>query len=922
MDRESSVTNCPNCGGQLKNFIMTNELSTGLPYGERVDRCQSCGTEWLIEDGEISLYRAPDEVIVPPPPDPYDYDELKSYQEIRDEERRQLDDEMTIFGKVGSWEDVRDKAVRLRLEGAVNILRLDRDVITATVQGDSGLYNVVLYRQDPTSLAISTWECDCFPPGTLVTMGDGTLKPIEKVKEGDTVRTYDGSEQRVTRAMFRQHDGELVGVRLQGFGETIWSTEEHPWFALEKEQIRCPECAKKGIEESPLKCTHTDKSGKFVDAKDLRTGMCLSLSVPKYEEKVPVFDLTEFCEGYVELGGKYVQAIKHSTEKQGRHSVSRSYTRRVGKAFKRFVELDKELAYLLGLYLGDGNLHNRGQVDWTFGFGEEHLARRVEEIVLDKFGVTASVYGPSSSTNTWRVSAYSCPMSKLFEKLCGSLSHKKKLSMELMELDPSIQLEIARGWYDADGGGSVNRSMVSQFQQILLRNGIESAIWVRTSEQQSNDFVGGSGQEYYYLTSRWDKTTIQSKGFIVDGRQWTQIASVDRREYRGLVYNLEVEGNHTYQVHGIDVHNCGWGEWAFKRQHTYVGRMCSHAYATMLEAQSQLMMGEGLPWQLQYASKLAVSGNDLKVGDIVTFSAKQWFPDSDEPVSAKVEWVYPGKNFVDVVVDEDTEDENVYLVDCDLITHVNGKAVFVAHRNLLAKAVRNAKSGQEVRDFYKEAKGKFLEGLKTADKNDYCAYREGGHCKYPAFRRVGEEWAEPVPADAWVTSEPGNEEYELAYWDRGKCPYPIWPMQRKCKWSRPRADFKGASFTEGDSVTFEYEDKTMRGFLVENLGGDTATVRVDGGLFSVPYAELSLDSTEEPLYTDELPLVEDDPDIPDNVDLETAPLLTRPVSSRSKRASLEFTATELYEIEEEGEDVLARNFYKLDLRGTHYENLE
>lgn len=32
---------------------------------------------------------------------------------------------------------------------------------------------------------------------------------------------------------------------------------------------------------------------------------------------------------------------------------------------------------------------------------------------------------------------------------------------------------------------------------------------------------------------------------------------------------------------------CGWGQWAWKRQHTYVGRMCAHALALYLEMQSR-----------------------------------------------------------------------------------------------------------------------------------------------------------------------------------------------------------------------------------------------------------------------------------------------------------------------------------------------
>lgn len=29
--------------------------------------------------------------------------------------------------------------------------------------------------------------------------------------------------------------------------------------------------------------------------------------------------------------------------------------------------------------------------------------------------------------------------------------------------------------------------------------------------------------------------------------------------------------------------DCPWGRWAFKRQHTFIGRMCSHALAVMYE---------------------------------------------------------------------------------------------------------------------------------------------------------------------------------------------------------------------------------------------------------------------------------------------------------------------------------------------------
>jgi len=66
-----------------------------------------------------------------------------------------------VRAKTGSWKDVRNKAVRLRNANMVNIILQDDDVIAADVQGDHATYHVVLYRQYPDSLAITTWECSC-----------------------------------------------------------------------------------------------------------------------------------------------------------------------------------------------------------------------------------------------------------------------------------------------------------------------------------------------------------------------------------------------------------------------------------------------------------------------------------------------------------------------------------------------------------------------------------------------------------------------------------------------------------------------------------------------------------------------------------------------------------------------------------------
>lgn len=43
--------------------------------------------------------------------------------------------------------------------------------------------------------------------------------------------------------------------------------------------------------------------------------------------------------------------------------------------------------------------------------------------------------------------------------------------------------------------------------------------------------------------------------------------------------------------------SCPWGDWAFERQHTYVGRLCSHAYASLLELRAmQMRRNKGPHW--------------------------------------------------------------------------------------------------------------------------------------------------------------------------------------------------------------------------------------------------------------------------------------------------------------------------------------
>lgn len=65
------------------------------------------------------------------------------------------------FRKEATWDDIEEKAKRLRDTGAVQILRNGYNNIVAQVQGDNDSYQTEIMRQDPYSRVITQWSCEC-----------------------------------------------------------------------------------------------------------------------------------------------------------------------------------------------------------------------------------------------------------------------------------------------------------------------------------------------------------------------------------------------------------------------------------------------------------------------------------------------------------------------------------------------------------------------------------------------------------------------------------------------------------------------------------------------------------------------------------------------------------------------------------------
>ena len=411
----------------------------------------------------------------------------------------------------------------------------------------------------------------CFLPGTKVTMADGTLKPIEDIQAGDLVRSHTGEARKVTSLVINHHDDTVYGIHPRGH-ETVWTTGEHPFYVRPHTDIKCQDCWDKGYQRSQCAAQgtnghdHKNKVGEkfnpaWVEAKDLNTKYWMSKTAPKIAERHVIFDLTEFCEDYREDDKGRILRGKPTPQTGMRYR---------GSPVNRYVKLDDDLAYLFGLYLGDGSHPRQGTVGFHFGLDEQHLVDEVTRIAGEKFGLIPQVHVARSGRNIIDVFLTSAIVTEFFHRYLGTGHAVKKLSPEVMEVPAGVLSHVLRGWIDSDNATSVNRNLVFQMEQIALRNGISSSVTVTPASKQANGLVGTNTRDIYHLncSPNRDQKSQFFTNFVEGDTAWVRIQDVSTQHYHGPVFNLSVEVDETYQVNGFNTHNC------------------SHGYATYLEMQS------------------------------------------------------------------------------------------------------------------------------------------------------------------------------------------------------------------------------------------------------------------------------------------------------------------------------------------------
>ena len=258
------------------------------------------------------------------------------------------------------------------------------------------------------------------------------------------------------------------------------------------------------------------------------------------------------------------------------------------------IKNDLRLARIMGYYAAEGSLatgskglsgykkrYSFYRTDFTFN------SKRKSE-VDDLIGLMRTVFGCGAyireGENSISLSFKSRKAFEVLSHLVGRGAKNKNLPVWIIHQSKPYLIEFIKSYWAGDGHigkkslscHSISHTLHEQTRLILLRLGVVASSWKRTPDKHKTARVNGSEiiarSDLYALSIYGQSANIFAKHLGIppqypNGANKAKIENgycyypVERIENAGtgMVYNIEVENEHTYHLAGLISHNC-WCE--------------------------------------------------------------------------------------------------------------------------------------------------------------------------------------------------------------------------------------------------------------------------------------------------------------------------------------------------------------------------
>ena len=404
--------------------------------------------------------------------------------------------------------------------------------------GRDAIYEILDYAKKDFDGIVHLLPFGCFVKDTGITIENYLQKPIQDVEVGDKILTHKGRFKKVAQTFCRGYKGKILKIDCGGkIGFDV--TPEHP-VLLAKTFIKNH---KKRIQDL-----------KFVPIKEAEKGDFIAVPIPREVKNLD----------YLEWKKEYKRDPKWEDIKKFSYS--------------------SELLRMLGYWLAEGNIcydSNKGNltqkyirgIEFSFSSKEKEYINDIINIIKRNFKTRISQYCYHKKPNNFTLSIGNRNLADIVYHLCGSYCDKKTIHNDLTLLKPDLQKEIIKGFFRGDGcftdkygettyrGVTTSWDLASQLFWFLTRNRIKASLTEQHIKNRKVSYMikitNAEGikrldDELIKVTNRKDNVRFKElKNYFL-----VPIRKIEMVDFEDKVYNLEVEGDHSYVANFLSVHNC------------------------------------------------------------------------------------------------------------------------------------------------------------------------------------------------------------------------------------------------------------------------------------------------------------------------------------------------------------------------------
>ncbi len=374
----------------------------------------------------------------------------------------------------------------------------------------------------------------CVPDNTLINCNN-SVDTIKNIESGRRVLGHDGRYHKVSRIFRRLYSGFLLNFRVHSLG-AVSSTIDHHVFAVKTSPFSHKFYASKGM------------TPDWYRADELKKGDLILYPIPKDE---------------VEMSSMLLAEPKPAYDFKSKDLPDK-------------IVLDENFLRLVGYYLAEGYVRTdkcKGTVGFVFNAKETVFINDVIESMKSSFGLELS--SKRTVRNATDIQFYSARTARFFARNFGKGALNKKIPHEFLLLPSERQKALICGLWRGDGYVrpsaskyvTISMQLAYQVRALLLRQRImfsflktdargihkkSYSIYVKEREsiQKLSGIVGSA------IKNKPKMKNIH-KSWFDENYFYTPISRIDRSIYKGLIYNLEVDGSHSYVSEAAALHNCG-----------------------------------------------------------------------------------------------------------------------------------------------------------------------------------------------------------------------------------------------------------------------------------------------------------------------------------------------------------------------------